>query len=87
VTGTHSWSDGLCAIWGIGPEDVPPNYESFLAGIDPRDRDAITEVVAASRAAGSTFEFAYRVTRPDGDVRSVLCRGRAIKNVRGRPFE
>jgi len=68
-------------IWGRPVEELLADPQAFADGIDDRDREAfeaefgamLTEIDAGDPA--DSYEFEYRVRRPDGDVRSVRATG------------
>ena len=58
--------------------------ELFLSRVHPEDRDAVGEAIDRARATSPTFEFEYRLLRPDGETRWLISRGRYIRNERGQ---
>jgi len=68
-------------VWGRPVEELLADPQAFVDGVDPRDRDAFEaefETMLAEIDAGKhadSYEFEYRVRRPDGDVRSVRATG------------
>src|SRR6266513_2922876 len=76
----ESWmSDKGRAIFNFGP-DEPLSRELFLSRVHPEDRNAVDEAIERARASSQTFEFEYRLLRPDGDVRWLISRGRYVSN-------
>ena len=63
------WSDELCRIFGQ-PLGFSPRYPEFSALIHPEDRDRVAASLARARA-GELVDAAYRIVRPDGEVRYV----------------
>jgi two-component system sensor kinase FixL len=58
--------------------------ELFLSRVHPEDREATDEAIERARAEShATFEIAYRLLRPDGDIRWLISRGRYVSNDRG----
>ena len=58
--------------------------ELFLSRVHPEDRDAVDEAIERARATAPTFEFEYRLLRPDGETRWLISRGRYVRNDRGQ---
>jgi two-component system sensor kinase FixL len=61
----------------------PLTIELFLARVHPEDRKGVMETIERARATSPTFEFEYRLVRPDGETRWLISRGRYVKNDRG----
>ena len=78
-----SWmSDKGRAIFNFGP-DEHLSRELFLSRVHPEDRNAVDEAIERARASSQTFEFEYRLLRPDGETRWLISRGRYVRNDRG----
>src|SRR5437762_7325435 len=72
-------SDKGRAIFNFGP-DEHLSRELFLSRVHPEDRNAVDEAIERARASSQTFEFEYRLLRPDGDIRWLISRGRYVSN-------
>jgi two-component system, LuxR family, sensor kinase FixL len=80
--GKESWmSDKGRAIFNFGP-DEDLSRELFLSRVHPEDRNAVGEAIERARASWQTFEFEYRLLRPDGETRWLISRGRYVGNDR-----
>ena len=79
-----TWSDELFRIFGIDPEGFVPTYAAYLERLEPDDRTFAEEVVTQCVESGDPYVFDHQVTRPDGAVRWVQARGRAIRDAGGR---
>jgi two-component system sensor kinase FixL len=78
-----SWmSDKGRAIFNFGP-DERLSRELLLSRVHPGDRIAVDEAIERARASSQTFEFEYRLLRPDGETRWLISRGRYGHNDRG----
>jgi two-component system sensor kinase FixL len=83
----ESWmSDKGRAIFNFGP-DEHLSRELFLSRVHPEDRNAVDEAIERARASSQTFEFEYRLLRPDGETRWLISRGRYVHNDRGEVSE
>ena len=83
----ESWmSDQGRAIFNFEP-DERLSRELFLSRVHPEDRDAVDEAIERARATSPTFEFEYRLLRPDGETRWLISRGRYVRNDRGEISE
>jgi two-component system cell cycle sensor histidine kinase/response regulator CckA len=84
VKGTTTWSDGLRAIYGVGP-DYPAGFAHVEPLIHPDDREWVTQGVTLAYATGARFEFECRLIRPDGDLRWILARSTCCRDQAGAP--
>jgi PAS domain S-box-containing protein len=67
------WSPMMWEIFGQHPASFKPSNESWLGLIHPEDRERIREQLASlgECLSTSTFDFQYRVIRPDGELRHI----------------
>ncbi|ALA56949.1 PAS domain S-box protein [Nitrospira moscoviensis] len=77
-TGRVVWSPEVEQIYGLGPGTFGGTYEAFLERVYPPDRDQVERAVAAALATGQPYYIEHRVTWPDGSIRWLAARGRAI---------
>jgi diguanylate cyclase (GGDEF)-like protein/PAS domain S-box-containing protein len=70
-------------IWGRSCESAYANPDSWAEAIHPDDRASIDEKYQSGMLAG-TFEYQYRVVRPDGSIRWVQARGFPVRDDVGR---
>jgi two-component system sensor kinase FixL len=83
----ESWmSDKGRAIFNFAPDEAL-SRELFLSRVHPDDRVAVDEAIERARASSQTFEFEYRLLRPDGQTRWLISRGRYLRNDRDRVNE
>jgi|GEM_PF-892802 len=78
-----SWSDQLCRIAGFVPGENPTTLGGYMALVHDDDRAQMAESLQDARDTGVS-EIDYRLVRPDGDVRWVHGRRRAIYGDDGR---
>lgn len=86
-TGEVHWSDGLYAIYGLSREEFGPQYQ--VGGseyVHPEDRDRVAIEVRRALETGASFDFEYRIIRPDGRVRRLQARAQLIADAEGRPL-
>lgn len=70
-------------IWGRSCESAYANPDSWTEAIHPDDRASIDEKHQSGMLAG-TFEYQYRVVRPDGSIRWMQARGFPVRDDAGR---
>jgi len=83
----ESWmNDQGRAMFDFAPDEFLTR-ELFLSRVHPEDRDAVDEAIERARASSPTFEFEYRLHRPDGETRWLISRGRYVRNDGGEISE
>ena len=65
---TVLWSDELFRMFGLEPQSIELDFETFLSRVHPDDVDHVTRRIGATQATGSQFQFDHRIIRPDGEV-------------------
>lgn len=67
------WNDVMYQIVGRNRSEFRPTLESWLALIDPEDRERVRASIGASstRPPRSSPAIQYRVVRPDGSIRHI----------------
>lgn len=78
ATGRVVWSAEMYRLLGVDPETYDPTTRSFLDLVHPDDRRRMDGTLAYSRRSTEAVDAEFRVVRPDGDVRTILARGRRI---------
>jgi PAS domain S-box-containing protein len=69
------WSDEVYKIFGLDPQNGPPNLEKYLAAVHPDDRASMEETIRMMHEQRSGCDVTKRIVRPDGEVRYVRCVG------------
>ena len=86
LTGVLKWDDQCKALFGLAPE-AHIDYQVFLDGLHPDDRQQTDAVVQQSLApeSGGNYDIEYRtVGIDDGVERWIQAKGRAIFNDAGQ---
>ncbi len=79
-----SWSPQMFDIVGHDPEQFEPSWDSLMPRIHPDDRERVVATSTAAMDAGVDYEMDYRIVRPDGQVREVHSKVRAVRDESGR---
>jgi PAS domain S-box-containing protein len=69
------WSDEVYKIFGLDPQNGPPNLEQYLAAVHPDDRASMEETIRMMHEQRCGCDVTKRIVRPDGEVRYVRCVG------------
>ena len=87
LTGALNWDSRCKELFGLPPE-VSIDYETFLAGLHPEDRERTRRVVQAAfdPAGGGNFDIEYRTVglKDGGVLRWIRATGRTFFNEEGR---
>jgi PAS domain S-box-containing protein len=75
ATNVICWTEELYRIYGRNKEDFATNFENFLAGIHPEDRKYVDEAIHTAYKQKTAFSFSHRIVRPDGEERTLDCKG------------
>jgi diguanylate cyclase (GGDEF)-like protein/PAS domain S-box-containing protein len=70
-------------IWGRSCKILYANPEAWIEAIHPDDRAAMREKYKNDVSAG-TFDYEYRIVRPDGSIRWIKSRGFPVRDPSGK---
>jgi hypothetical protein len=86
ASGSIQWSEELHEMFGPGAEEFSGSIATFQKHIHPADRSRVErEIERMLGERHAAYELEYRLVPPDGVLRWVASRGRAIVNDEGRP--
>jgi PAS domain S-box-containing protein len=86
INGTLRWDNRCKALFGL-PPDAEVDYDTFLAGLHPDDREATDKAVqtALDSEGPGSYDVEYRtIGHPDGVERWIAATGRAFFEGAGR---
>jgi PAS domain S-box-containing protein len=79
----HDWSEVIYKVFGF-PQGCKVNMEMIASAIHPEDISHV-EALLKRATVGEKFELAFRVIRPDGDMRHAHVIGQRIEQFNDRP--
>jgi hypothetical protein len=82
--GSWAWSDGVYALHGFAPREVPATTDMLLSHKHPDDRTRAFEVLETAVQDGEPFSCYHRIIDRGERVRSVLSVGRGVKDADGK---
>jgi formate hydrogenlyase transcriptional activator len=85
TTGRVMRSESLERMFGVSPGSMAPDRYSYLDLVHPDDRGRIRLVAESSLRDQEITETEYRIVRPDGAIRWINARSRAVVGDDGRP--
>jgi diguanylate cyclase (GGDEF)-like protein/PAS domain S-box-containing protein len=86
-TRTADWSDEMHRLLGFAPGTVADHGAAFASRIHPDDRERVLTAWAAAPSTTSATSIDYRIVLPDGDVRWLQGRARAVTGPDGTPVQ
>ena len=69
------WSEEVYKIFGLDPQNGPPNLERYLAAVHPDDRASMAETIRLMHEQRCGCDVTKRIVRSGGEVRYVRCVG------------
>jgi PAS domain S-box-containing protein len=84
-TGTLTWSDELCRMYGVSPDGFVPTVDTFLALIHADDQPAMRSWIDSVLSDKKPGPLEFRLIRPDGAVRLIEGDGEVITNAENKP--
>ena len=86
TTGDIIWSEEMCRIHGITPEQFPGTFTYALEFIHPDDRFMIEYRLKNITPNRKSIPFEYRIIQPDGIIRNVVSNGQLLLNDDQQPL-
>jgi PAS domain S-box-containing protein len=80
-----TWSDELYRLYGLQPQSVKIDYETYVARVHPDDRERVQDAVRDATDARRPFAFEHRIQLDDEQTRWVQGQGRVIVDDTGTP--
>jgi two-component system cell cycle sensor histidine kinase/response regulator CckA len=84
VTNVLYWSDEIYRIFGVQPQQFGATYEAFLSYVHAEDREFVDRSVHEAFQGKGSYDIEHRVTRPDGETRTVHSQGNIFRDGNGK---
>ncbi len=82
-----NWSDQTYQILGLEPGLTEPNLEAFLNLVHTDDREMVQKTIRSSIDKKQPVDFFHRITKPDGEERSVHSRVEMVCDPQNNPVK
>ena len=79
-----TWSDEMYRVYGLEPQSFEASFAAFMERVHPEDVELVSEAIQCAMTDVAPFEFEHRIVRPDGEIRTLFCRGRCVATGDGR---
>ena len=83
TTGRLTWTEEVYQCFGWAPEEAL-DYDEFMRRVHPDDRERLRPAQVEALEGRADLDIEYRIVRPNGDVRWLHERSRAIRDAQGR---
>ncbi len=84
ATGDIAWSPQTDTIFGLSPGEFPGTFEGFMSLVHDSDRPQLQAAIQTAVETCQPYHLDHRIITPNGIIRWVSCRGRAILDSNGR---
>lgn len=75
-----SWSEEIFRIFGVDQDQFKPTIPSLTDLIHKRDLGRVVQVFQRAIIEHKNYDMEFRLVRPGGDIRYIMCEGRCEKN-------
>ncbi len=82
-TGKVIWSLELFRVFGLDPQEQPPNYQQQASLFDPPSWARLTAAIEHSVATGEGYELTLTAIRVDGERRITVARAEVLPTAEG----
>ena len=83
LTGVTYWSPEVEAMYGLAIGSFDGRQANWLARVHPDDRSAVLQAVGEYMQRDDAFDLAFRIVRPDGELRWIASRGQVHRAAQG----
>lgn len=78
-----AWSEEIYRIFGVDENQFNPNINALTNLVHKRDLGRVVQVFQRAIIEEKNYDMEFRITRPGGDIRYIMCEGRCEKNTEG----
>ena len=85
IANEMAWSDEQFRIFGHAPQAISVTHDTFLTALLPDDHDRVLAAMNEALLGKAPYDIECRIVRPNGDIRTIHCRGTITRNQSGHP--
>ena len=78
-----TWSEEIFRIFGVDQKDFKPSLSKVTDLIHKRDLGRVVQGFQRAIIQEQNYDMEFRIIRPDGDIRFIMCDGRCEKDESG----
>ena len=80
-------SDELCEMYGVERGQFESTFGAFLKRVHPDDQKIVIQIFANASHDGKSFQYDFRIVRPDKKIRAFFARGEVVLDETGKPVK
>ncbi|MDZ8240026.1 MAG: PAS domain S-box protein [Nostoc sp. ChiQUE01a] len=84
ATGKVIWNENHYLLFGLIPNSVEANYQTWRDRVHPEDVERVEQAINYALDTQTEYETEYRVIHPDGSHRWLMARGRGVYDDSGQ---
>ncbi len=78
-----SWSEEIFRIFGVDQNQFKPSINALTSLVHKRDLGRVVQVFQRAIIEEKNYDMEFRIIRPGGDIRFIMCDGRCEKDENG----
>ncbi len=78
-----SWSEEIFRIFGVDQDEFEPSIDSLTGLVHKRDLGRVVQLLQRAIIEEKNYDMEFRIHRPDGEIRFIMCNGRCEKDENG----
>ena len=82
-TNAVTWTDELFRLYGLEPQSIAVDYETFVGRVHPDDREMVDRIVRNAASDLHPFHFDHRIVLPSGETTWLHGRGKVMVDETG----
>ncbi|MFN7140931.1 MAG: ATP-binding protein, partial [Limisphaerales bacterium] len=86
LTGERMWDSQMQRLFGFQPGEYDGTAEAALNRIHPEDREYVIQTISKALDKRREFTLEYRLVWPNGNLRYITARGKAVYSDAGQPL-
>jgi PAS domain S-box-containing protein len=86
-SGKVEWSDELYRIFGLEPQSIQLDLDTYSSLLHPEDREMVLATVKQSVDEHKSYELVHRILQKNGKVKVVQAYGEVVLDKDGQPYE
>ena len=86
TTNSISWSDELCRIYGMEPDEIEPSFEGFLSILNADTKIIVTKAVDNALSGKAEYDIEFPITFKNSEERFVHAQAIVIRDQDGKPL-
>lgn len=78
-----AWSEEIYRIFGVNQNIYEPTINGLMELVHKRDLGRVVQIFQRAMIEEKNYDMEFRIVRPNGEIRFILCEGRCEKDASG----